>query len=124
VVFSSKIYALAFALIAVFNCKAQSLSPSYLLGRWHGVGTNGVHVYYDFMTDSTYREWSSSRTADSNKIWPVKDLDSSYIHVIDENHFYILITMYATEKVIYSRRLQISVPKPPIVVLAPKLPKK
>jgi len=92
----------------MFNCKAQSLSPSYLKGRWHASNGRGWHGYYDFITDSTYREWANNRTADSNEIWPVKSLDSNYIHVIDENHFYILVIMYATEKVIYSRQL----PKP------------
>jgi hypothetical protein len=63
---------------------------------------SGVTHHYDFFTDSTYREWSNVRP-DSNLIHRTRDLDSGYFHLIDKNHFWILIINYGTRKVIYCR---------------------
>jgi hypothetical protein len=97
-----KTYAIAFFLLLKTICHAQTFTQSELKGTWYGRRFD-VDCFYDFMADSTYREWTSNRASDSSRIWRTKDLDSNYIHMIDENHFYILVTFYATEKIIFSR---------------------
>ena len=98
-----KIYAIAFLLIAQLSCGAQPFSARELRGRWYGKRFD-VNLYYDFISDSTYRFWASNgNSQDSTRICRIKDLDTNYFHVIDENHFFILVTFYATEKIIFSR---------------------
>ena len=98
-----KIYAIAFFLLAQLSCGAQRFSPSELYGRWHGARL-GVNYYYDFIRDSTYRYWSSVES-DSTRIGWVKDLDTGYFHMVDKNHFFVLATFYATEKIVFTREL-------------------
>jgi hypothetical protein len=63
-----KFYAISFYLLLQSICKAQTFAPTELRGTWHGRRFD-VDCYYDFMTDSTYREWQSNRVGDSTKIW-------------------------------------------------------
>jgi hypothetical protein len=100
----SKTCTIALCFIACLTCRAQTTFVSGLKGRWHGTRFD-VNIYYDFTTDSTYRYWTSNGNAqDSTRIYHIKDLDPNYFHVMDENHFFILATFYATEMIVFSRR--------------------
>ena len=126
----SKIFSLALLLIVLTNCRAQSPSLNYLMGRWQASRFD-VYEYFVFNADSTYRNWTTNQLRDSNIIHPIRDLDdtsvhplidSRYIHVIDENHFYVWITFYASEQLIFTRQPRILPPKSVIVIPEPKLP--
>jgi hypothetical protein len=67
-----------------------------------------VVAYYDFISDSTYKYWTSNEP-DSTRIYRIKDLDANYFHAVDENHFFVLVTFYATEKIMFTRELPIKV---------------
>lgn len=54
-----KVYALVFIVFTQLNCRAQTFSASELLGRWTG-SRNSVVAYYDFISDSTYKYWTSN----------------------------------------------------------------
>ncbi len=96
-----KIYTIVVLLFAQLCCGAQTFSARDLYGRWHGERL-GVNAYYDFVSDSTYRYWTSN-VLDSTRIYQIRDLDTNHFHVIDENHFFVLATFYATEKIIFTR---------------------
>lgn len=93
---------LSILLFAATLGTAQMKSKVFLKGRWHAERF-GVHAYYDFVTDSTYRYWTSN-TLDSNTVFRISDLPPDYFHFIGRNHFYTLITFYATEKLLFSRQ--------------------
>jgi hypothetical protein len=108
-------------------CFGQAVNSNILIGTWKGQRFDKVS-YFRFIDDSTYNSWIDARTDDATKEAPVgcyicgsdykkmlnadhdssiiyhyNNLDSTYFHIIDHDHFYIILTFYATEKIIYHR---------------------
>ena len=120
---------IAFTIIISFLfifCAAQTPNK-FLIGKWKGKRFDMI-IYYRFINDSTYNFWidASSDPApkeappgcyicgpdyikdmkarrDSSIIYHYDNLDSIYIQIVDQNHFYVLATFYASEKIIFHR---------------------
>jgi len=95
---------LVFAAISLFLvnvCAAQTISRKILIGKWEGK-RHDIIIHYRFLNDSMYNTWTNKQH-DSLQIYHYNNLDTAYFHLIDDQHFYILVTFYATEKIIFHK---------------------
>jgi len=95
---------LVFAAIILFLinvCTAQAINRNVLIGKWEGKRFD-IIIHYRFLNDSMYNTWTN-RQPDSLQIYHYNILDSTYFHIIDDHHFYIFVTFYATEKIIFHK---------------------
>lgn len=95
---------LVFAAISFFLmslCAAQKITRNVLVGKWEGK-RHDIIIRYRFLNDSLYNTWTNKQP-DSLHIYHYNISDGTYFHIIDDHHFYILVTFYATEKVIFHK---------------------
>jgi len=95
---------LIFAAISIFLiniCVAQTIRKNVLIGKWEGK-RHDIIIHYRFLNDSVYNCWTNKQF-DSSHNYHYNYLDNSYFHIIDDHHFYIFVTFYATEKIVFHK---------------------